>query len=80
MITNLENGRSVRVRINDCGPYTKDRILDLSERAAEKLDMVHKGAAAIKINVVSVSSTPGYCPRSRSARLKAHRHPTHRHH
>src|SRR6202045_1021464 len=34
LVTNLENGRSVRVRINDCGPYTKGRTLDVSKRAA----------------------------------------------
>jgi rare lipoprotein A len=76
MVTNLENGRSVSVRINDCGPYVKNRNLDLSRQAAETLGMVHKGAAPVRINVVNVPPDPSYCPRS--TRLKAHRHSGHR--
>ena len=76
MVTNLENGRSVRVRINDCGPYVKNRNLDLSRQAAETLGMVHKGAAPVRINVVNVPPDSSYCPRS--TRLNAHRHSGHR--
>jgi rare lipoprotein A len=76
MVTNLENGRSVRVRINDCGPYVKNRNLDLSKRAAETLGMVHKGAAPVRINLVNVPPDPSYC--GRSTRLKAHQHSGHR--
>jgi len=36
LVTNLENGRSVSVRINDCGPYKKGRQIDMSKRAARK--------------------------------------------
>ena len=46
-ITNLENDRSVVVKINDRGPYTRGRILDLSPRAADALDMKLAGVAAV---------------------------------
>jgi rare lipoprotein A len=48
-VTNLDNGRSVVVKINDRGPYARGRILDLSPRAADALDMKHAGAAAVLV-------------------------------
>jgi hypothetical protein len=48
-VVNLENGRTVYVRINDRGPYKKGRILDLNQYAAEKLGMIEKGTAQITI-------------------------------
>lgn len=42
-VTNLKNGRSVVLRINDRGPYVKGRIIDVSEVAAEQLDMIDAG-------------------------------------
>ena len=48
-VTNLKNGRSVVVKINDRGPYTRARILDLSPRAADALDMKRAGVAAVAI-------------------------------
>ncbi|HEX5126921.1 MAG TPA: septal ring lytic transglycosylase RlpA family protein, partial [Rhodocyclaceae bacterium] len=47
-VTNLENGRSVIVRINDRGPFHKDRIMDLSYTAAWKLGYVDKGSAQVE--------------------------------
>ena len=44
-VTNLDNGRSVIVKINDRGPYARGRILDLSPRAADALDMKRAGVA-----------------------------------
>ena len=55
-VTNLENGRSIIVRVNDRGPFSKGRILDLSERAAEVLDFKHKGTAKVKIQVLPEES------------------------
>ncbi|MDI6850807.1 MAG: septal ring lytic transglycosylase RlpA family protein [bacterium] len=52
-VTNLENGKSVIVRINDRGPFKKGRIIDLSEKAAELLDMKIKGVVLIKLEVVA---------------------------
>lgn len=52
-VTNLENGRSVVVRINDRGPFKKKRIIDLSLKAAEMLDMVAKGVVRVRIEVIA---------------------------
>ncbi len=51
-VTNLDNMRSVVVRINDRGPFAKGRIIDLSKKAAEKLDMILTGTANVKIEVL----------------------------
>jgi rare lipoprotein A len=48
-VTNLDNGRSVVLKINDRGPYTRGRILDLSPGAADALDMKRAGVAAVAI-------------------------------
>ena len=49
LVENLDNGRSVVVRINDRGPFTRNRIIDVSKAAAEKLDMVADGVANVRI-------------------------------
>ncbi|HEX9902019.1 MAG TPA: septal ring lytic transglycosylase RlpA family protein [Acidobacteriota bacterium] len=51
-ITNLLNGRTVTVRINDRGPFVGDRIIDLSYAAARMLDMVVPGTIPIRLEVV----------------------------
>lgn len=51
-VTNLDNRRQVTVRITDRGPFTAGRIIDLSRRAAERLDMVERGIAPVRIEVV----------------------------
>ena len=51
-VTNLNNGRSVVVKVNDRGPFVAGRILDLSLGAARKLDMVQDGVAWVKIEIV----------------------------
>ena len=51
-VENLENGKSVVVRINDRGPFAKNRILDLSRRAARELDMIGPGTARVRITVL----------------------------
>ncbi len=48
-VTNLENGRSVVVRLNDRGPFSKNRIIDLSRAAAEQLDMIRAGTAKVEV-------------------------------
>ncbi len=55
-VTNLNNGRSVVVRINDRGPYVKGRRIDLSHRAASALGMIDPGTAPVRIDVLSVRS------------------------
>lgn len=50
-VKNLENGRSVEVRVNDRGPYADGRVIDLSTAAARQLGMVHDGIAEVRIEV-----------------------------
>jgi len=52
-VTNLDNGRSVVVRINDRGPFVKKRIIDVSHAAAQQLKMVHRGTARVRLEVLS---------------------------
>ena len=51
-VTNLENGRSVEVRVNDRGPYIGGRVIDLSTRAAEELGMTEQGLARVEITAL----------------------------
>jgi rare lipoprotein A len=51
-VTSLKNGRSVVVRINDRGPHVSGRIIDLSRRAAEELDMVRDGVVDVRVDVL----------------------------
>jgi rare lipoprotein A len=53
-VTNLENGREVILRINDRGPFAKDRVIDLSYAAARKLDVVAKGTARVRVEALNV--------------------------
>ena len=48
-VTNLENGKSVKVKINDRGPFVAGRIVDLSKKAARRIDMIGKGVGNVKI-------------------------------
>ncbi len=48
-VTNLENGRKISVKVNDRGPFVRNRILDLSFGAAHRLDMTQKGLARVEI-------------------------------
>lgn len=48
-VTNLRNGKSVKVRINDRGPYVKGRIIDLSKKAARRIDMIQDGVAPVRL-------------------------------
>lgn len=54
MVTNLENGRSVEVRINDRGPFKEDRIIDLSYAAARLIGLVGPGTARVRIQVTQL--------------------------
>ncbi|MEL7832575.1 septal ring lytic transglycosylase RlpA family protein [Fodinibius sp. Rm-B-1B1-1] len=48
-VKNLDNGKSVQVRINDRGPYAKNRIIDLSKKAAQEIDMLGPGTANVEL-------------------------------
>jgi len=52
-VTNLENGRSVVLRINDRGPWTKNRLIDVSYAAAQELRFVRQGLARVRVEVMA---------------------------
>ena len=56
-VTNLSNGKSVNVRVNDRGPFAKGREIDLSKAAAIELDMITAGEATVSLEIVSDSKT-----------------------
>ncbi len=58
-VTNLENGRNIVVRVNDRGPFVKSRIIDLSNEAAHRIDMVKKGTAPVRIEVIGFNGLIG---------------------
>lgn len=51
-VTNQRNGMSVIVRINDRGPFARSRLIDLSQAAAERIDMVRSGQASVSIELL----------------------------
>lgn len=51
-VTNLRNGRSVIVRINDRGPYARGRVIDLSKAAANAIGLISSGTAPVRIEIV----------------------------
>lgn len=55
-VTNLENGRSIVARVNDRGPYVKNRIIDLSEKGAELLGYKMQGTAKVKVEILEKES------------------------
>src|SRR5262245_31732802 len=55
-VTNLDNGRSTVVRINDRGPFAHSRVIDLSRTAAEELDVVRNGTARVRIDQLGAES------------------------
>jgi rare lipoprotein A len=55
-VTNLQNGRSIVVRLNDRGPFVGNRIIDLSYTAASKLDMLRNGTAMVEVRSIEPGS------------------------
>lgn len=51
-VTNLQNGKSVEVEINDRGPYTEGRIIDLSQAAAKSIGIIDRGVAKVRVEVL----------------------------
>jgi rare lipoprotein A len=64
LVKNLENGKTVKVRINDRGPFAKNRIIDLSHAAAKKLDMISSGEAPVAIKVLSTGGDADFASSS----------------
>jgi len=58
-VTNLKNGTSVMVRVNDRGPFAHGRVIDLSKRAAEMLDYTHSGIAEVRVDYVGRAPLEG---------------------
>ena len=56
-VTNLSNGRSVIVRVNDRGPFVKNRLIDLSYAAAQELDIIGAGTAQVEVEALNTSYT-----------------------
>ncbi|AWW30108.1 septal ring lytic transglycosylase RlpA family protein [Echinicola strongylocentroti] len=48
-VKNLRNGKTVKVRINDRGPFVRGRIIDLSKKAARQLDMIRAGVVPVEV-------------------------------
>ena len=59
-VTNLENGKSIKLVINDRGPFVKGRIIDLSYKAARKLDFVNQGTVKVRIDVIRLGDNKYY--------------------
>jgi rare lipoprotein A len=55
-VTNLENGKSIKLRINDRGPFARGRIIDVSKRAAELLEFKQQGTAKVRVEIVEAES------------------------
>jgi rare lipoprotein A len=70
VVTNLANGRTVRVRINDRGPHTRHRLLDLSYEAARQLAMVRAGIAMVQVEFLEPVLRLEQCPGRAKAALR----------
>jgi len=57
-VTNLRNGRSIVVRVNDRGPFVANRLIDLSYVAAAKLDMLREGTTLVEVRTLNAPETP----------------------
>jgi len=55
-VTNLDNGKSVEARINDRGPFVKNRVIDLSKGAAKKIDMIGAGVVPVRLKILKYGS------------------------
>lgn len=55
-VTNLENGRSIKLRVNDRGPFAHGRIIDVSRRGAELLEFKNEGTAKVRVEIVENES------------------------
>ena len=74
-VTNLENGRSVVVRVNDRGPYHADRLLDVSKRTAEVLGFWRRGTARVRVAYIGLAPLEGSDDRKLLATLQVHGRP-----
>jgi len=61
-VTNLDNGRSIEVRVNDRGPFIGDRLIDLSQAAARKLGYEGRGLAPVRVEFLGLANARGTPP------------------
>jgi rare lipoprotein A len=69
-VTNMSNGNSIVVRVNDRGPFHGNRIIDLSERVAHALQFKHLGTARVKVDYLQRANTSGSDDRRLAATLR----------
>jgi rare lipoprotein A len=74
-VTNEASGESVVVRINDRGPFGKDRIIDLSQGAAQEIDLVRAGIARVSIEVLGTPAPAETAPVETAAAPEAEPEP-----
>lgn len=70
-VTNLANGRSVVLRVNDRGPFVDDRIIDLSRGAAEELDLLSRGVGQVRVRYLGRAPRQGGGMRLQTASASA---------
>ncbi len=58
-VTNIDNDRSVIVRVNDRGPFARDRLIDLSKRTAQMLGFIHSGTAKVRVEYIDKARLDG---------------------
>jgi rare lipoprotein A len=67
-VENLENGRVIRVRVNDRGPFARDRVIDLSHAAADALGFTAQGTAKVRVRYLAEANLTDLAPMPRDAR------------
>lgn len=72
-VTNLANGRSVIVRVNDRGPFVRGRSIDVSYAAARALGMLRRGTTRVRIQVLDTPARETITGRARLRRTRTHR-------
>jgi rare lipoprotein A len=58
-VTNLENGKTATVQIEDRGPYVKGRVVDLAPKVADQLDLKHKGVTSVEVKPITLPQSDG---------------------
>lgn len=66
-VTDLDNGRRIRVRVNDRGPFVRGRIIDLSRQAAKDLGFYHRGMARVRVRYIGPAPKGRYADLTTSA-------------
>ncbi len=79
-VTNISNGKSVEVRVNDRGPFVLDREIDLSKAAATQLDMIGKGTIKVKLEIVKKGENTNLSVQTaqKAQQIMAQRFPTYK--